>query len=403
MSELLEQLRKLKAHKKSKSYYADKLGVSELEVEALMQELRGKSEPSSITVLEDMEEDYYTEYNVEKGTVKSQVVSNFEPKTPEELASLHKVDLTKYKISSYWTKQKGDKFTSSLLCTLIKPAEFDPEKFGEFIKSYKSTFVPLSRNKKEQVETVDVEISIADFHLDKLTFDRDGITDRAKMFENIAHKLISKVDDSYTINKIVFVIGNDYFHTDNYLNSTTNLTPQDIAVPFNEAYEIGYELLVNTISNLRSFCKQMEIILVQGNHDRTKSYYLAHALEVFFKADKFISFKREHSTTKHIVLGNTFIGYHHGNTKIDDLPLLFATSTESSKAFGNAKYREIHVGDKHYYMAKEIKGVRVAQLPSLSGVDRWHLDNNYVNNIRAAIASIYHTEKGKIGELEERI
>jgi hypothetical protein len=116
-----------------------------------------------------------------------------------------------------------------------------------------------------------------------------------------------------------------------------------------------------------------------------------------------VSFQRDFTTVKHIVIGNTFIGYHHGNTKIDDLPLVFATSPESSAAFGNAKYREVHTGDKHYYLAKEIKGVRVQQMPSLSGTDQWHRDGNFINSIRAGLALVYHPVKGKVGEFEGRI
>ena len=48
------------------------------------------------------------------------------------------------------------------------------------------------------------------------------------------------------------------------------------------------------------------------------------------------------------------------------------------------QYREVHTGDKHHYMAKEIKGVRIQQMPSLSGADRWHKDNNFVHSVRAA-------------------
>jgi hypothetical protein len=42
-------------------------------------------------------------------------------------------------------------------------------------------------------------------------------------------------------------------------------------------------------------------------------------------------------------------------------------------------------------------------MPSLSGTDRWHSDNNYVNNIRAGIATVYHPIKGRIAEFESRI
>jgi hypothetical protein len=54
-------------------------------------------------------------------------------------------------------------------------------------------------------------------------------------------------------------------------------------------------------------------------------------------------------------------------------------------------------------MAKEVKGVRIQQMPSLSGTDRWHADNNYVNNIRAGLVLIYDLVHGKIGEYESRI
>jgi hypothetical protein len=49
-------------------------------------------------------------------------------------------------------------------------------------------------------------------------------------------------------------------------------------------------------------------------------------------------------------------------------------------------------------MAKEVKGVRIQQMPSLSGTDRWHRDNNFVHSIRAALVLIYDAEHGKIGE-----
>jgi hypothetical protein len=82
---------------------------------------------------------------------------------------------------------------------------------------------------------------------------------------------------------------------------------------------------------------------------------------------------------------------------------LFATHPQYSQAFGNAKYREVHTGDKHHYMAKEVKGVRIQQMPSLSGIDRWHMDNNFVHSIRCALALVYDPTLGKICEFEHRI
>ena len=114
---------------------------------------------------------------------------------------------------------------------------------------------------------------------------------------------------------------NDLFNTDNYHNQTTNLTPQEVTVPWHKAYEEGFDLMVDSIAKVADLAREVVVVLIQGNHDRTKSFYLAHALEVFFKSNKNIRFLRENSNTKFVMLGDTFIGYHHGNhVKIDGLP-----------------------------------------------------------------------------------
>jgi hypothetical protein len=416
--ELLEQLQEMLHWKKNSSYYAAKLGITVEEVETLRQELKGRKKSESVnymqTDLPQQELTYYvtttidscsTKVNNEKGTLESTIEISFEPKDDIELAKLHKINLDKYKISNYWTKQKPNgKFTSSVFATLKKAKDYSPEDFAKFLENYKpAELIVRGVYGEMEQEEVDIEISIADFHLAKKTLEGETIQEKKNQYLGVVRDLVEKIRNSHKINKIVFPISNDFFHTDNYQNQTTNLTPQDTLTSYDNEYEQGFDLLVTTINYLQTIASNVEVILVQGNHDRTKSFYLAHALEIFFKSNEKISFQREHSVTKHTVLGNTFIGYHHGNCKIDDLPLLFATNNNSASQFGNAVYREVHTGDKHHYMAKEIKGVRIQQMPSLSGTDRWHLDNNFVNNIRAGLALIYHPLYGKIGEFESRI
>lgn len=391
-----EKLRELLKHKKSISYYSSKMGISEKEVSKLLREIKNETSTSfssqSLSV------------NNDEGTLKSEIELDFEPKTDEDLAILHKIDLSKYKISSYWSKLKSNgKFTSSVFATLRKYSDYSAEDFANFLETYEPLPFEFGLSIKEGYKDfVDVEFSIADFHLAKKTLVEETLEDRVEQFNSTLVDLINKVKGSFDINKVVFPISNDFFHTDNYQNQTTNGTPQDVLTGFDHEYEVGFDLLVKAISKLSIICSVLEVVLVQGNHDRTKSFYLAHALEVYFKSCPNIVFQREHSTTKSVVLGSTFIGYHHGNCKIDDLPLLFATGKDAS-SFGNSLYREVHTGDKHHYMAKEIKGVRVQQMPSLSGTDRWHQDNNFVNSIRAGIATCFHPIKGRIAEFESRI
>jgi hypothetical protein len=389
--------------KKSKKFYSQKLKITIQEVDNLLEEIKNKKEPKSSFLSDN--ESTIKKVNTEKGTIESTLTSDFEPKDDIELAALHKIDLNKYIITNYWSKLlPSGKFTSSVFSRKKQPQDYSLEDFEKFLKNYTPNFTfPDKKPDNLNLETIDVEISIADFHIGKKTLEGESIYNKKVQFLNVVTDLLFKVTNNYNINTIVFPIGNDYFHTDNYQNSTTNGTPQDVLTGYDNEYEEGFDLLVGTIQLLSLNANNIEIILVQGNHDRTKSFYLAHALEVFFKGNKKIKFKREHSTTKFTTLGNTFIGYHHGNCKIEELPLVFATNKDSSVAFGNALYRHVHTGDKHHYMAKEIKGVRIQQMPSLSGTDRWHLDNNYINNVRAGLVHLFHPIFGKIGEFESRI
>jgi len=398
--DLLAQLEELLRMKKSKKFYAERLGISEFEVNELLKELREKDNPQVV-------EKNYTEerkVNVEKGTIESTVISDFNPKDDIELAKLHKINLDKYIITNYWSKMlPSGKFTSSVFSKRKETKDYSPEDFAKFLENYKPNQVKLNIVKSTiNTETVDLEISIADFHLGKKTIEDENIQTKKEQFLYVLVDLLSKAKASFDIRIVVFPISNDFFHTDNYQNQTTNGTPQDVLTGYDNEYEEGFDLLVTAISILKAYSDNVEVILVQGNHDRTKSFYLAHALDVYFSNIANVTFQREHSTTKMVILGNTFIGYHHGNCKIEDLPLVFATGN-NSEAFGCSKYREVHTGDKHHYMAKEVKGVRIQQMPSLSGTDRWHLDNNYINNIRAGIATVYHPVKGRIAEFESRI
>jgi len=399
--DLLVALQSLLGLKKSKEYYAKRLNITVEEINELFKKLNIKTKAPKNNCCREQS----IKVNNEKGTIESVLTLDYLPKSEEELAKLHKIDLGKYKIN-YWSKLlPNGKFTSSVQAVRKKEEDLTGEDFLKILEKFQTNYIPIPIVPLDTTrETIDVELSLSDYHLAKKHINGDnGVINRVQTYLNTAESLIRKVRGCYNIDTVVFPISNDFFHTDNYQNQTTNGTPQDVIMDYAEEYEIGFKILVDTITMLLANSKEVKVILVQGNHDRTKSYYLAHSLAVYFRAENRVSFDREHNVVKGITLGNTFIGFHHGNCKIDDLPLLFATHPIFSMSFGNSKYREVHTGDKHHYMAKDIKGVRVQQMPSLSGIDRWHADNNYVHSVRAALALVYNRDVGKIAEFEERI
>lgn len=395
----LARLSKMLKWKKSRKFYAERLGVSEKKIRQYLKQLKTFKVPDR--------QEWTKEEDFVKGTLRSERTASFEPNSHKELAIIHNVDLDVFQITNYWSKlQPNGNYTSSIFCRRKQPQDYSIEDFKKFLKDYKSNYIPVPAVKHLiKKETVDLELSISDFHLAKKYVDEKNLNveKRAEKFFGIAEKLITRSANYYNIDTIVFPISNDFFHTDTYWNTSTKGTPQDVIAEYDKEYEVGFDVLVRTIQLLLKFSNKVKVVLVPGNHDRTKSFYLAHALNVFFKSEDRIQFIRDKDNEKAVVIGNTFIGYHHGNCKLGELPMVFATHPKYSEKFGKAKYREIHTGDKHHYMAKEEKGVRIQQMPSMSGADRWHKDNHYVHNIRAALLLMYDRKKGKIGELEERI
>ena len=392
---------------------AERFGVTKEDIYKIKEEVKEILCNSTISglsnIIQEQEEfigELLREVNNDKGTVKSTTESTFEPKDDIELAELHKIDLTKYKISNYWSKLKSNgNFTSSVLATLRKVEDLNGEDIIKTLSNYSGDYTPLSKSdiliNNSFGKPTCAFIDITDFHLDKRDIKETTIKQKIEEYYQLLNGLLYKAYQANYLEEIAFVIGSDMLHTDTFFNTTTKNTPQETTVRWNEAFDIAFDIYVTSIKKLSQFCKKLNVILVAGNHGRTKEYYLAFALKKYFESEKSIFFDISVSPRKVFTYGNTFIGLHHGNTKAETLPLIFAK--EFTKEWGNAKYHNIIVGDKHHFMEKDYQGVRVKQLPCTSNADTWHNDSNYINSEQSAICIIYDKEKGSCMTIEEKL
>lgn len=287
---------------------------------------------------------------------------------------------------------------------------YQPEKiFNNFQSDWKriaDVDKLINRNYKDDSCLV---INLPDLHLDKRDLDNNTIDQNIDRYFEVLKYLVGRSYAATQVNKIVFVVGNDLFNTDNILDSTANGTIQRVNTTWDKAYEKIYDAMVQSIALLSKFCNNVHVVLIQGNHDKSKSYYMAHALEQYFRNDPSITFDRENKINKIVTWGSSFIGFNHGNNVNDKLPLAFAQ--EFYKEWGQAKYHDIYIGDKHHNNEKlfnkkqvqdERQGVRLRILPSLSKPDTWHDDNLYRSR-QSGIALIYDKERGKICEWEYQV
>lgn len=408
-----EELKKLLPMRKGNWFYAKRLGISEEEVYNLRREINqelGVSNQGSKYSENSSEEEVY-KVNLDKGEIEARGYYDHNP-TPEEIIANHKLDITKWKLSSYWSKQKGDnKWLVSALISQIRGEEKIGVDFVELLNRYETKYKPISE--KELIQNNKYSspscllLSLPDLHLDKYCLDKRTAEKQCDNYSTILEKLLYKSYSSHLIEEIVFVIGNDFYHTDSLNNTTTKGTPLQVNAEWTDAYELGFDLMIKSINKLKQFCLKLHIVLVPGNHSYSKEFYLVHALENYFKSDSNITFDRTSQGLKVKQYGETLFCFNHGNNINDKLPLAFATTFH--KEWGNCKYKEIILGDKHHNSERMIKsqgeamGVRMRILPSLTGTDQWHQDSLFINAIQSGIALVYDKEQGKKSEFEERL
>lgn len=415
MDNLLEQLQGLLTRKRSKKYYAEKLGITEEEVSELMKELKKDERDYHPEVPAQLaqypltpEECYQKEVNNEKGTLKSTTETTFEPRTDEELAELHKIDTEKYKITNYWSKRlPNGKFTSSVFCTLIKLDDSLLKQKDHLITEISNYERPdsfeFTYNKVEDGNLL--EISIPDMHIGKLSHKSETNEDydlkiAVKRYKDAVQEILSRTNLE-KVERILLPIGNDLINIDNENLTTVAGTPQDCDSRFSKMVKVTKELLIDTINQLAEIAP-VDVVIVKGNHDSTVTFMIGEILDAWFHQNRNITIDNSPKWRKYYQYGKVGILYTHGEKeKVNDLGLIFAT--EEAKLWADTKYRFAKLG--HWHKSKEMKhvsvdtevGFQVQILPSLSATDEWHYGKGYLG-LKQCKGYLYHKTKGEIAQ-----
>lgn len=199
--------------------------------------------------------------------------------------------------------------------------------------------------------------------------------------------------DINSIDKILFVIGNDILHIDNAKRTTTVGTPQDTDGMWHTNFLIAKSLYVDIIELLMQVA-DVHVIYNPSNHDYTNGFFLAQVIETHFKDCENVSFDTTIAHRKYYVYGKNLIGTTHGDgAKVQDLPLLMA---HESNEWSNCKHKYIYTHHLHHKISKDYMGVCVETLRSPSGTDSWHHRNGYQHAPKAVEGYLHDKEHGQI-------
>lgn len=279
------------------------------------------------------------------------------------------------------------------------------ERFVQKMKKHAPKY-NLTLPKKNLRRPHALEVALFDVHFGKLSL-KEETGDDCNL-ENTQSVFLKAVDDllaqcsHYSLEEIVFPVGNDFLHINNAQNTTCHGTPQSTDRTMYKIFEIGMASLIQAIDKCILFAP-VKMLWIPGNHDYDTSWFLAKCLQAHYNRCKNVQIDTTPTNRKYYKYGNSMIGFTHGDEESHrDLPLLMAT--EEPEKWASTITRHWHIGHTHkrketvHNAADTYNGVEVRVIPSLSGTDPWHYRNGYTKNKsgRAAEAYLWCKENGYV-------
>jgi len=194
------------------------------------------------------------------------------------------------------------------------------------------------------------------------------------------------------IDRVMFVVGNDFGNFDNVQGNTTAGTSQDNGYHWARAIDVRCRYAISAVEMFASVAPT-DVIMVHGNHDRYSNQWLGKVLEAQFHNNQRVTVNNNHSPRKYYAWEANMWGFVHGNEENPAmLPAIMATEAAVQYAF--ASYREVFTGHFHrkqsaFYPLTEQNGLTIRWMPALSGVDDWHQLKGYVGARRAGLGVVY--------------
>lgn len=369
---------------------------------------KDKSISNTMSDIDKAKMSYKSESSINKdGTLTSDkliVIKEDELKNPSSLLKAHGFDVKEWELVSarnnvwnVYSKQDGiqELYSSKIV---VKPrTDISLEEIKEFYNDLLNTYSSPTVKKYENKNGLLFELPLVDLHLGKFSTS-DIVKDEYNT--QIARDCFNKVIDTCisrlrgtNIEKIIFPIGNDFFHFDTVGTTTTGGTPQDTDMKHQTLFKSGVLLLIDGITKLSNELKApIEVFCVQGNHDFMTSYHAVMSLWCYFHNNENVIVDLSTSPRKYIEFGNCLIGYSHGEKEKKRIEKIM--QVEAAESWGRTKFREFHLGHLHSEQVTEDGGIIIRNLSSVTGTDAWHHNSGYVGAIRKCTCFLWDKDNG---------
>ena len=341
--------------------------------------------------------------NIEGRTLNVELKADRVPITTfEELVEFYDIDLKRWRPTkqhfSFWGSAERPNFNIR--------ASFEEQAYHslaqedrEALREWVASIAPEPPTKPEKQPLPDrgnmLEIMIADLHAGKLAVNGEPIDASLERVKAAVSDIINRAlhtTDMWGLDRIALVFNGDTFNDDNGKRTTTGGTPQESGERWQEVYRKVRELLVEVIRHCWVAADEVDVYIIEGNHDRERTFYLVDVLSAYFHKWEDVTVHQE-TLRNYIDWGVTTIGLAHGDEmKPIDLAMtiLRETNTQGKHVI------EWHLGHHHTRTEDEIHGVLLRRFRTPSPVDDYHNRKGFTHNARSVMGIVWNKERGEI-------
>lgn len=207
-----------------------------------------------------------------------------------------------------------------------------------------------------------LEIPLFDLHF--------PLSDYTQMCAELLSLIVSK-----TWAQIVFVVGQDLLHNDDFRGRTSSGRPIE-KVDLAEAWRMARDFYYTLIAAALRQATTVRLIYSVGNHDESMAWAFVQLLK-----DHFPQLVTDDSLKQRKIISwqGCFIGLTHGaNAKSANNDLRGQFTVEYPTEFAEATVREIHAGHIHHEREADLYGVMIRRLARGGVTDTWSENEGFV-------------------------
>jgi hypothetical protein len=299
----------------------------------------------------------------------------------EEMAEMFDINLDHWqavkRITNVWAKN-----TQTKVWWVPKSLNILADRWEEFLEEIKGRGPRMASIAKQKNGEI-LEINISDAHIGSLGWapetGEDWDTSIAIARYRRAFLYLLEQAHVRDIGRILFVVGNDLFHFDQFIKgvpTTFRGTPQDVDTRWQKLFVDVCDMLV-TLIQTAVLMSDVDVLVVPGNHDTQTSFYAGQYLQAWFHNNEAVRIDNTPRRRKYYRHGKVLLGFTHGHEeKTKDLPHIM--SSEVPEAWGASTVREWHIGHKHEDEVWREGATVIRRFPPLTPVDAFATERGFL-------------------------